>query len=650
MVSGPSPRTQRVARIFWLTTGAALVLRAVHIIAMSDPATNPTFIAPVTDAGVHHRWAQQILGGSWPGSEPFFRAPLYPYFLAGLYQVFGLGHPLAVQLVHGVISAAGAGFAALCAQRLWDQRAAWGAGLLFATLGTSIYFSGELLAVTLSVTLNLALLWLLLLPPTRRRMVLCGVVLGLSAISRPTVLVALPVVSWYLWQRAERAKSGSRTSLALVAIGLLVTIAPVSAHNFLRGKEPVLIAASGGVNFYIGNNEHADGRVAFLPGAPPTWQGEMSDVIALASAEAGHPMTARQADAFFWRQGLGFWRDDPVRALHLLGRKLWLLAASGERSNNKNLAFWYRRSPLLRWPVWPGWALVLGLAVLGFGGRLSRRPEHWLLLGVTAIYSAALLLFFINARFRLPVMAWLTVPAGAGLVHLWRGLRHRDWSTAPRWAWALAAIVTTISVVPDGLTYHPDPATNFESWRSLGNSYATTDQPSRAKEAWLTALAIDSAAPQSAHRWTLPAIYRPLADLYRQQGQIQQAVAIHRQWSARLPGSVPAQLGLADLLLQTGDPHRASILLAEIVRDHPRHTDARLGYAWSLTQLGQYPAATAQLDTLLARKPLFWQGWEALAEIYTRTNEPTQEQRCWQHVLRERPQHKRAKQRLQRLR
>lgn len=675
------------ATIFWVVTAAAFGLRLIHILAMSNPVTNPTFLAPVTDAGVHHRWAQEILDGTWPGPEPFFRAPLYPYFLAGLYGLFGTGSALAVQLMHGLVSALGAGLAALCARRLWSARAAWSSGLLMAGLWSSIFYAGELLAVSLSVTLNLLLLWLVLGPHSPRRLWLAGIVLGLSALTRPTVLVILPVLGWYLWRRAwqgpdpkgDPGRSGRLPGWAWLALGLVLIVLPVTVRNLVQGGEPVLIAASGGVNFYIGNNPHSEGRVAFLPGAPHTWQGEMSDVTALAATETGRPMTALAADRYFWHQGLRFWLEQPAAALRLTARKAWLLLAANERSNNKNLAFWRERSVLLRWPVWPSWALVLGLAILGLGRSEPGGSERLLLGSLVAIYAAALLLFFINARFRLPLLAWLVVPAGGGLDFLWGAWRARTWPRAMRTAGVTAALVAVGSFVPDALTYHQDPATDFESWRGLGNSYLTAGDERRTIDTWERALAIDAASPERAYRWVLPQIYVPLAQLYERQRQPERALAVYRRWVNRLPASDQGRMGLAEMLLKQGLPAEAAVQLDTVLQRTPDNSEARLGYGWALYQagnfvearrhfgrvvgetgnpgadlglgqcllkLGELDLAEAHFKGLAKRVPGMWQVHEQLAGIYAKTGRPDAERKCWRKVLEHQPAHGKALQRL----
>ena len=69
------------------------------------------------DAAVHDSWARGLLNGTWPPAEPFFRAPLYPYFLGLLYKIFDASR-FPVQMVHVAISACGAGLAGLSATKI----------------------------------------------------------------------------------------------------------------------------------------------------------------------------------------------------------------------------------------------------------------------------------------------------------------------------------------------------------------------------------------------------------------------------------------------------------------------------------------------------------------------------------------------------
>ena len=76
----------------------ALALRLVYL-AQIDSL--PFFEFPVVDARSYDEWARTLASGDWLGSEVFYQAPAYPYFLGGVYSVFG--HDLYVARVAQVV-------------------------------------------------------------------------------------------------------------------------------------------------------------------------------------------------------------------------------------------------------------------------------------------------------------------------------------------------------------------------------------------------------------------------------------------------------------------------------------------------------------------------------------------------------------------
>ncbi len=608
MVHPTGPRPPRPWVLFVWVTLAAMAVRAVYILQISDPALNPFFAHPILDAAVHRRWALGILDGTWPPSEPFFRAPLYPYVLAGLYRVFGADNALAVQLVHGLVSAVGAGLAGLCARAIWGNRAGWFAGMGFAVLWPSIFFAGELLDVTLGVTLNLLLWWILLGDPTRLRLAGAGFVWGLAVISRPLVLAIAPVVVLYLLRRGL-----GRRSLGWVALagGLAAAVLPVTARNVIEGGEPVAVAASGGVNFYIGNNEHADGRVAFLPGAAVDWQGEVSEVRDLAYRETGRRYTAQGADRYFLGKGLAFLWHNPRRALGLYAHKLGLLFAAGERSNNKNLPFWRARSPLLRWPVWVGWGPVLVLAFLGLRRRDTTSEDRLLLVGSLVLYAAALLLFFINARFRLPLLAWLMVPAGGGADRLVRAVRLGDWNPRFRWGVVVAAAALLAVWIPDEVGFRQDPANDFESWRILGDGFERGGDLPRAAASYRTTLDISRRRPRPEFSSLVPAVHMRLGGIF----------------------------------LREQDP-RAALPEFKAASDLTGDVGAEFGVGMCLLQMERWSSAEDVFKRVIRRRPDQWQAYGNLAICYEQTGRPTEAQETWRKVLALNPDDAMARRRL----
>src|SRR4051794_18345579 len=99
----PSPRSARGRRLLLAILALALVLRLGHFWTVRSA---PFFGQLVMDSQEYDRWARQIAGGDWLGSEVFFQAPLYPYLLGLLYRLFG-PHLDAVYLFQILFSVAG---------------------------------------------------------------------------------------------------------------------------------------------------------------------------------------------------------------------------------------------------------------------------------------------------------------------------------------------------------------------------------------------------------------------------------------------------------------------------------------------------------------------------------------------------------------
>ena len=70
----------------------ALVLRILFLL---DLQKDPVFYVPYLDAEYHDTLAQNLAKGEMPPA-PFFRAPLYIFFLGGIYAVFGHNYNTAV--------------------------------------------------------------------------------------------------------------------------------------------------------------------------------------------------------------------------------------------------------------------------------------------------------------------------------------------------------------------------------------------------------------------------------------------------------------------------------------------------------------------------------------------------------------------------
>jgi 4-amino-4-deoxy-L-arabinose transferase-like glycosyltransferase len=464
-VPSDSGRRRRDKLILVVLLAVALLWRLVYFLEMeaSPYAGNLTL-----DSEVYHQVAVEVANGRLSSGSTFFQAPLYPWILGLVYWLFGASQTIA-KLLQILLSVASCWLIYRIAERVFDRVVAQVALGIGAVYGMYIYFASELLVVTMIVFLDLLGLELLLRACTRRRLALwgaAGVVFGLSAIARPTILPF--VAAACVWTAGTGWRSGEmrRSLIAVVvfAAGVALPIAPVTLHNYLADGDLVLIAANGGFNFYIGNNPQSDGITAAAPGIRPDRGGADFDQARLARDGLGRvDATPREMSDYWYQQAWSHIRSWPGKAFRHTFYKAFVLLNAHEVSNNRVVEFVTRHSSVFSWATLRFWVVLpLALAGLAVGG--GRRRAKSLLLVFMVVYAATVVPFFINARFRMPTVAVLIIFAAAAVVGWisWFRKRQLDRPRGRRVAVSvIVALVTAVVVRPLPALKVPDAQAFF---------------------------------------------------------------------------------------------------------------------------------------------------------------------------------------------
>jgi tetratricopeptide (TPR) repeat protein len=442
-------------KTFWIVTGVALLLRGWHLYFA---AQNPTFWAPAVDPLWYHEAALRVSHGDF-GPWPLFRAPLYPWLLGLVYAV-SPNDLLAARLFNLILQLATLIIIFRVAQDYFNRKAAIIGASLFAVNGMVIYFFCEILSSSLEMLMAALAAWSMLAlrkSPTLKQALITGLVWGLACITRPNFLLVAPFAIlfavWPVWKPVSL-----RTSV-LAFVGLALPILPITLGNWVYGYERVLIATQGGVNFWIGNNPQADGISSVLPGSDRFWT--MDQATRIAERDARRDLGPGGVSDRFFKMGRDFWSSHPADAAKLMVRKTLLFFNRFEVSNNKHIAYFAGQTPGLSLLILLNFALLLPLALLA----LLRRPVGNItgLWGIVLAYAATVILFFIASRFRMPVVPWLCILAGIGVV-TWSDLLSKQKLIA-----SLAAFVLlVISVINP---YNAREANIGAAYYMEGNAY-----------------------------------------------------------------------------------------------------------------------------------------------------------------------------------
>ncbi|MBI3449236.1 MAG: tetratricopeptide repeat protein [Acidobacteria bacterium] len=558
----------------------------------------------------YHQWGQRIAAGDWIGRDVFEMSPLYAYYLGALYRAFGDGQILP-RVLQAILGAAVCGLLVLAGRRALGRAEGIAAGILFALYAPAIFYDGQVMKTSLEVSFaTLATLAFYAAArqgasPAPRWLFAGGILLGLTALMRENILVAAPIFfAWAVWPRPGVSVRARVAAGAALVAGTILPIAPFTVRNAAVAREFVLITSLGGENFYTGNNEIASGRYTPPPFVRPDPQFEHEDFRREATRRAGRPLTRREASDFWYHEGVRFITAHPLRYVWLLGDKLLVFFNDFERPDNFSLYNFQRFSPVLAAPL-PHFAWIAPLGLLGVGLAWRRRGGLTPFVVTLATFVMSALIFFTQARYRMPVVPILCLFAAHAVFALVAAARGRRFGLLGGSAAALAALVAIV-LLPPGNTALYD-ARNHSLLAEMLLEAGRTDEAIaeyRASVAGIEAIPAGDPGDAPAMRG-LAGAHLGLARALLKQGANRDALD-HLKLAAESPREdirFAAFSTMGALLGESGSPAAAAEALARAVAERPDDFEARMAYAEALERIGRTADAVAQLDRAIAINP-----------------------------------------------
>lgn len=390
----------------------------------------------VDDAVSYHRLGVNLLeAGVYSNAEgpPYarhmYRTPMYPFFLTAVYSVFGIKAYAAV-LVQMIMSAGMCVVLYRLGIMLFDPVAARIAALLLAVDHSQIVYANQLLSETLFTCLFLlGIYWFFsfLLKQRIRYLIYAGFYLGFSVLCRPVALYYIVIAAAVLliWFR-DQVKT-ALTGTALYTAVLLLSLAPWLARNCALSGGGVFVSEMEGValSWYTESIRErlygSDGPAQ----APEQESGEAPDEENMKQAGRVRllPVLARESLEYTGKVLLFFIM--PAGGENVYARMLQVEQRQWDRDHfiekpMQLLSDALHGMPLRQWAVIvfsTGWMVFINAAVLA-GVRYGLRSEDRRIiqvLSVIILYFALVTGAAFAARFRIPVMPYLVLLAGAGL-------------------------------------------------------------------------------------------------------------------------------------------------------------------------------------------------------------------------------------------
>ncbi len=395
-----------------------LILRLLYIWEYS---LLPDWNQLTVDNNFHHHWALSIANGNILGDTTYFRAPLYVFYLAGIYKIFGVSL-WAVRLFSIIPGLLSIYITYITGKEIYNKHTGLVAGFLHACFPIIYYFESELLldsffTLLFQIAIYFFIKWWK--SDITKDIFLSGFFFGLASITRPTALViALMVFIIILVLKRTQFKP-----VVLFTVGLILCIAPVFVRNIVIADDPVLIASQGGINLYVGNNDAADGLSAVLP-APLGFNWHIKQISYAAEKESGKKLSQGEISSFWTSKAFTWIKENPKRFLQLYLKKLYYNISNREISNNRYLYPYFNKVILLKYNYF-SFGILFSLSIISIFITGRKNKLALFLASVILLYILLTSIFFFSSRFRLPLIPLYIILSSNALVSIRLLLREK---------------------------------------------------------------------------------------------------------------------------------------------------------------------------------------------------------------------------------
>jgi tetratricopeptide (TPR) repeat protein len=568
-----------------------LIVRLVHVWQIRRA---PFFSVLMGDSRTYDEWARQIAGGDWLGREVFYQAPLYPYLLGLLYRMAGRDL-LIVRICQAILGSIACVWLGLAGRRFFSRRLGLIAGLLLALYAPAIFFDSLLQKSVLDVFFICLTIWIasiIIAGEAGRRWpwLWLGLSVGMLSLTRENALVFVGVI--LVWISVRRHLAGTERAAAAGAflLGLTVVLVPVAVRNHTVGGGFYVTTSQFGTNFYIGNNPTADGTympLRFGRGAP---EYERQDAIDLAEHATGRQLTPAEVSAYWEARALDFIASNPAAWLRLLGRKVALLWNAAETLDTESQESYAEWSAVVRLGARVGhFGILVPLAAFGAWAAWPQRKRLWILYAMTVAYAASVVMFYVFARYRVPLVPFLVLFASAGLMSIPGFVRARS---IPHAALALVPILA----IAIGANW---PLLSGKVMQAVteNNMGVALEEEGRLEESiqhYRRAIALEAGYAPA---------YNNMGTALRASGHVGEAVSAYERALELQPDFADAHYNLANALLDQRKPDAAVVHFRRALTSRRDSLDAHNNLGTALAAEGRFDAAIDEFREALRLAP-----------------------------------------------
>tara|TARA_B100000315_G_C14571399_1_gene585726 strand:- start:465 stop:2300 length:1836 start_codon:yes stop_codon:yes gene_type:complete len=380
-----------------------------------------------SDSNSYYIWARDIASGQLFPERAFMKWPLYAYFLAFLFKLFGPS----IAIIHHLQFFLGL-FSCLLlysiAKKLFNQHIGFIAGLLYALYGLFIFFEGLLIYTSLSIFLNLLFFLVLLITkdkPTKKNFFLSGALLAVCTLAQFNVLLfGLLSFIWIFFKLKIEAGQKFLCFLSFFLI-LFLIIGSVTVLNYVAEEDFVLVAGNLGVNFYIGNNAQAKGIFTSAGELGLNQENMFRDARIIAESKSARRLSTSEVSNYWFGRGLDFIKANPLKSGKLFLKKIALVLSGDEFIHDFEYTIIRNKIRIFK-VLLMDLRFILPFSFIGLFLGLKHRDKYIFLYLSCAVFLFTLPIFFISSRYRIMAVPYLIIFASFTLHSIYRVISQRQ--------------------------------------------------------------------------------------------------------------------------------------------------------------------------------------------------------------------------------
>jgi len=400
----------------------ALALRLMALLSLKESLY---FDFLLWDERVYHAWAIRIMNGSSASLDVFSD------IIALIYKVFSqdIFHIRIFNIILGVVTCY---LIYLIGKEMLNRKIGLFASLIAALYEPFIFYSIVPLKTTLSVFLFASTIYLLISVLNKRSIIkalMLGVVVILLYDVRPNFVFLIPLIPIFIIWNNYKERSLSKMIIVtffIYIIGLSLSLAPFANKKYKTRDNSVATTSQIGLNLYLGNNlQNPDPyyRPASFAISSPVQQARQFNIEA--SRRMGKRLSASEASNYWIKEVFRTALEQPLAFTFKLLQKSLVLLNKFEAGDHYDVSFISRFVSFFKYPFLNFW-IIMPLGVAGMVANVRRSRNLLFVSSTLFFYGLTLVVFFTNARYRLPIMVVLIPFTVMGVNNLISHIKNRD--------------------------------------------------------------------------------------------------------------------------------------------------------------------------------------------------------------------------------